>query len=62
LRRAAHTLKGSARLFSAHPVGDAAQELESCARDGLGEDATSLLAQVTARLNTLTEQIQQRLG
>ena len=33
LRRAAHTLKGSARLFAAHPTADAALEVEDIGRE-----------------------------
>ena len=53
LRRAAHTLKGSADVFAAQPVVDAALRLETMGRDGdltYGEDAWSDLEDVVARL------------
>jgi CheY-like chemotaxis protein len=53
LRRAAHTLKGSADLFVAKPAYDAALRLETMARDGdlrEVEDAWSSLEDAMARL------------
>jgi signal transduction histidine kinase/CheY-like chemotaxis protein len=55
LQRAAHTLKGTARIFHARPVNEQLEHLEECGRqehwDGI-EGAGDALAQAVARLET----------
>jgi signal transduction histidine kinase/two-component SAPR family response regulator len=55
LRRAAHTLKGSAALFAAQPTVDAALELETMAREGRLQDAERALADLDRELRRLLE-------
>jgi len=62
LRRAAHTLKGSARLFAAHPCADAAQVVETIGRDARLEEAPEALQTLSTRIDTLTAALQQRLA
>lgn len=51
LRRAAHTLKGSARLFAAHPTADAALEVEDIGREErLADDAVARVQTEVDRL------------
>ena len=62
LRRAAHTLKGSARLFAGHPCADAAQTVETIGRDGPLEDAPAALAALSARADELISAMQRHLA
>jgi CheY-like chemotaxis protein len=54
LRRAAHTLKGSADCFSAKPAVEAAQRLELMGRDGNLARAEEALAALEAEMARLT--------
>jgi len=62
LRRAAHTLKGSAKVFAAKPTAGAASRLETMGRDGefaeAGQALTELEREVERLLSALSEQIQ----
>ncbi|WP_431024820.1 response regulator [Halomonas sp. H5] len=53
LRRAAHTLKGSALVIGARALGAAALHLETLARGGELEEAPAALAELKARLAEL---------
>jgi CheY-like chemotaxis protein/HPt (histidine-containing phosphotransfer) domain-containing protein len=55
LHWAAHTLKGSVRLFGAKTVSDLCQELETKAKAGKTSDAPGLLEHVEAELDTVDQ-------
>jgi HPt (histidine-containing phosphotransfer) domain-containing protein len=55
LRRAAHTLKGSARLFAAHPTADAALEVEDIGREERLTDADDAVARVQTEVDRLLD-------
>ncbi|MDP7447594.1 MAG: response regulator [Candidatus Latescibacteria bacterium] len=57
LRRAAHTLKGSARLFAAHPTADAAQNLETIGREEHLADADDALSRLQTEVDLLVDHI-----
>ena len=55
LRSAAHTLKGSASIFGAQPVVDAALRLETMSRNGDLVDATEAVASLESQLTRLLD-------
>jgi len=62
LRRAAHTLKGSMRIFGAHVANEHAMRLESMGRDHTLDDATEALAVLERELARLTPILMQFVG
>ena len=61
LRRAAHTLKGSARLFAAHPTADAALEAENLGREDRLADADASVAHLRTEVARLLDYIRTEL-
>jgi signal transduction histidine kinase/DNA-binding response OmpR family regulator/HPt (histidine-containing phosphotransfer) domain-containing protein len=61
LRRAAHTLKGSARLFAAHATADAAQQLETAARDGKLSEGEATIDGLQVEVDRLVEYLQKEV-
>jgi signal transduction histidine kinase/CheY-like chemotaxis protein len=62
LRRAAHTLKGSAAVFGAQPTVDAALALETLARDGKLDGAQDAIARLEAELHRLLGALREALS
>jgi CheY-like chemotaxis protein len=62
VRRAAHTLKGSAALFGAKPTVDAALALETMGREGKLEGAEEGIKRLDAELQRLLEALRKELG
>ncbi|NKB71757.1 MAG: response regulator [Candidatus Latescibacteria bacterium] len=58
LRRAAHTLKGSADVFAAHPTVAAALRLETMAREGVWEGVAEARAGLAAEVERLLPELQ----
>jgi signal transduction histidine kinase/DNA-binding response OmpR family regulator/HPt (histidine-containing phosphotransfer) domain-containing protein len=61
LRRAAHTLKGSARLFAAHPTADAALEVENLGREDRLADADASVAHLRTEVDRLLDYIRNEI-
>lgn len=57
LRRAAHTIKGSAATFVAGPAAEAAMRLENLAKAGQLDEAPAALAELETQLNRLMPQL-----
>jgi CheY-like chemotaxis protein/HPt (histidine-containing phosphotransfer) domain-containing protein len=53
LRRAAHSLKSNSATFGARALSAIARELETCAREGMIEDATGLLERAQTEVITV---------
>ena len=62
LRRAAHTLKGSASLFGARPAEAAALELETLAREGKLEGAQQATNRLEVELRRLLDSLREVLA
>ncbi|MEW2914821.1 response regulator [Leisingera sp. JC11] len=62
LRRAAHTLKGSALVVSALPVAEAALRLETLGREGHLKEAPPALRDLKNKLEDCTSALQEMLG
>lgn len=62
LRRAAHTLKGSADIFAAHPVVDAALRLELMAQEGDLKEAPEAWSHLQAEVDRLIREIRELLA
>jgi len=62
LQRAAHSLKGSARLFGAQSVYDVCYELEKTAKDGSTEDARDSLEVLDRELEVLSKSLRMLLS
>jgi HPt (histidine-containing phosphotransfer) domain-containing protein len=62
LRRAAHTLKGSARLFAAHATADAAFAVETLANEGRLDEATEAITTLQTEVDGLFAYLRDRLG
>ncbi|MDA0335743.1 MAG: response regulator [bacterium] len=61
LRRAAHTLKGSARLFAAHATGDAAMKLETIGIEQRLADAGAPLAHLQTEVDRLSQYVRHEI-
>jgi signal transduction histidine kinase/DNA-binding response OmpR family regulator len=57
LRRTAHTLKGSARLFAAHAAAEAALEVEQVGRDDRLADAAAPLERLQVEVDRLSHHL-----
>ncbi|KAA5542773.1 response regulator [Roseiconus nitratireducens] len=57
IRRTAHTLKGSANLFSAKRVHDAAEELETAARNEQLDNSQSLLERLETEVEMMLDEL-----
>ncbi len=62
LRRAAHTIKGSAAIFAARPATEAALHLETLAKEGHLDQAPAAYAELEKELNRLTPLLSRRIG
>lgn len=61
LRRAAHTLKGSAAIFGARPVADAANQLSQMAKHQHLDDAEAALRELQDQMDRLVPELERRL-
>ena|GEM_PF-778634 len=61
LRRAAHTLKGSAAIFAATPVVEAAYQVESIGREGNLEEVEEAIVVLKAELKLLTPDLIEKM-
>jgi CheY-like chemotaxis protein/HPt (histidine-containing phosphotransfer) domain-containing protein len=61
LRRAAHTLKGSAQLFAAHPTADAALQVENLGREERLADADASVAHLQTEVDRLLDYIRNEI-
>jgi HPt (histidine-containing phosphotransfer) domain-containing protein len=62
LRRAAHTLKGSAAIFSARRTTAAAGELENLAKAGDLAKAAAAISDLESEAMRLTRSLEKQLG
>ena len=62
LRRAAHTIKGSAAIFLAKPATEAALHLETLAKEGHLDQAPAALTEVENQLNRLDPLLSRRIA
>jgi len=62
VRRCAHTIKGSAALFKAQPVTEAAERLEQAAKSGSANDIESASDTLHKEFDILREAINESLG
>lgn len=62
LERTAHSLRGSAAIFSAHAVVAAAEKLEFAGRDAALDEAPPLLADLESHLTRMTPELQALTG